>query len=73
MFMAWLLEQEDRDDEVSDLYKALFKDYNNGCLSTLSNLKEVLLHFKDKHPSRFEPIREQFVLAIRAYDKDIAK
>jgi len=70
MFMVWLMEQEDRDDNVAVLQKALFKDYNNGCLPTLSNLKGVLTHYLDKHPVSFVTVREQFIEALRAYDKE---
>lgn len=70
MFMAWLMEQEDRDDEVTVLYKTLFRDYNNGCLPAMIKLKDILEHFMNKHPHKYVEVREQFVTAIKVYDKE---
>ena len=70
MFMAWLLEQDDRDDEVSRLYKAIFKDYNNGCLPSMTRTKDVLLHFLNRHPHKYIEIRNLFVVALKVYDSE---
>ena len=71
--MAWLMEQDEGDDQVAQLARLLFKDYNNGCLPMLNNVRKVLLHYIDKHPARVPEIRDLFVVAIRAYDKEIGK
>lgn len=71
MFMQWLLEDEDLEDEVAILQKLLIKDYNNGCLTSVNNVKDVLLHFLNKHPKIYAEIRDTFASALRAYDKEM--
>jgi len=74
MFMYWLMDQEDHaSDEVEALQTTLFKDYNNGCLPTITSVKGVLTHFMNKHPNSFIELREQFIKALSAYDKEITK
>jgi hypothetical protein len=73
MFMQWLIENEDLEDEVEVLQKTLLKDYNNGCLPGVSSVKDVLVHFLNKHPNVYLGIRDSFALAIRAYDKELKK
>ena len=67
MFMYWLMEQEDRDDEIGVLYRTIFKDYNNGCLSAVTDLKKIAEHFISHHPATFFDMKDQIALALKAY------
>ena len=71
MFMTWLMEQEDRDDEIGMLYKTIRSDYNNGCLPSVTNLKEIGIHFINRHPEKFFDMREWIAVSIRAYDEPL--
>ena len=73
MFMVWLMEQEDRDDEVGDLQRLIHRDFNNGCLPPPKTTKAVIEHFINKHPDRFIEVRQWFVEAIKAYDAPLDK
>jgi len=73
MFMYWLLQQEDRDDEIGLLYKMIYTDHNNGCLNTLSNMKLIIQHFISVHPKQFLLLRSYLVVAIKAYEDPLAK
>jgi hypothetical protein len=71
MFITWLMEQEDRDDEVGMLYKVIYTDHNNGCLPTVTNLKDIGIHFINRHPEKFFDMREWIAVAIKAYDEPL--
>jgi len=73
MFMPWLLEQEDRDDEIGLLYKMIYTDHNNGCLNSLSSMKHIIHHFINVHPKQFLTLRSYLVVAIKAYEDPLAK
>lgn len=73
MFMQWLMEQEDREDEIGELYKLIYRDHNNGCLSGLKNVKHVVQHFINVHPNQFLDFRQNLVVAIKAYEDPLAK
>ena len=71
MFIIWLMDQEDREDEIGALRELLYKDYNNGCLSTLTDLKEMGIHFLEKHPDRYFDIISMFSSALKTYDQPL--
>ena len=73
MFMQWLMEQEDREDQVGSLYRLIYKDHNNGCLSGIGSVKHVIKHFIDIHPKQFIEFRENLAVAIKAYEDPLAK
>jgi hypothetical protein len=73
MFMPWLLEQEDRDDEIGYLYKMIYADHNNGCLNSLSSMKYIINHFINVHPKQFLLLRSHLIMAIKAYEDPLAK
>jgi|APGre2960657404_1045060.scaffolds.fasta_scaffold472488_2 hypothetical protein len=73
MFMVWLMEQEDRDDEVGDLQRLIHRDFNNGCLPPPKSVKSVVEHFINHHPERFIEIRQNLIAAIKAYDAPLDK
>lgn len=73
MFMPWLLEQEDREDEIGSLSRLIYQDHNNGCLNGLNSMKSVIKHFIDVHPNQFLTFRENLVIAIKAYEDPLAK
>jgi hypothetical protein len=68
MFMVWLMDQEDREDAVGDLYRLIYTDYNNGCLPRINSSKAVAIHFLDHHPNQFILFRDLLTEAIRAYE-----
>ena len=71
MFLIWLMDQEDRDDEIGALRALLYKDYNNGCLSSLTDLKEMGVHFLVKHPDRYMDVISMFSSALKTYDQPL--
>ena len=73
MFMPWLMEQEDREDDIGALYHMIYKDYNNGCLGSIRTIKGVLEHFLNRHPNQFIIVREYFITALKAYEDPLAK
>ena len=73
MFMQWLMEQDDRDDEVGSLYKLIYSDRNNGCLNSVASIKHVAQHFINNHPKQFIIFRSYLVEAIKAYEDPLAK
>jgi hypothetical protein len=68
MFMQWLMEQYDRDDQISALRHTIYVDYNNGCLGSVSDLLIVGTHFKTHHPDVFYKMQNQLAIAIKTYD-----
>lgn len=68
MFLVWLMDQEDRDDQIGDLRSLLAKDYNNGCLPSLTDLKVIGTHFLSKHPDTYMKVINMFSAAIKTYD-----
>ena len=73
MFMQWLMEQDDRDDEIGSLYKLIYSDRNNGCLNSVASIKHVAQHFINNHPNQFIVFRSYLVEAIKAYEDPLAK
>lgn len=73
MFMQWLMEQDDRDDEISALVHTIYVDYNNGCLGTISDFRLVATHFKIHHSDLFYDMQDQFAIAIKTYDDPLGR
>lgn len=73
MFMQWLMEQYDRDDEISALVHTISVDYNNGCLGSVTDFLYVGKHFKTMHPDTFYEMQDQFALAIKTYDDPLGR
>ena len=71
MFMVWLMDQEDRDDEIGALRKLLYKDYNNGCLPSITDPKVIGLHFFTKHESVYWDVLSMFSKALKTYDQPL--
>jgi hypothetical protein len=67
MFMAWLMEQDDREDEVGALVRVIFRDYNNGCLSKLTSVGDIFDHFEAKHPKAFPEVKEYLAMGMDLY------
>lgn len=67
MFMMWLMDQSDRDDDAGVVSRFIFKDYNNGCLGSLTSTLTVLEHFKERHPKLFFETRELMIKAMDIY------
>ena len=67
MFMIWIADQEDRDDDAGVLSRFIFKDYNNGCLPGRTSTLQVLEHFKYKHPDVFIETRDLMIKAMDLY------
>ena len=50
MFIAWILDQQDRDDSTGDCARLLWADINNGCATTmLQTPVEWKNHFERHH------------------------
>jgi hypothetical protein len=73
MFMQWLMEQYDRDDEISALQNTIYVDYNNGCLGSVSDFRTVGMHFKTHHSDIFYEMQGQFATAIKTYDDPLGR
>lgn len=67
MFMVWLLDQYDRDDEIGALVRVINKDYNNGCLTNLSSVGAIFDHFGEYHPKAFEEVKEYLATSMDLY------
>ena len=68
MFMKWLMDQDDRDDQISALRHTIYVDYNNGCLGSINSLTVMVEHFKTNHPDAFFTMVNQLSAAIKTYD-----
>ena len=71
--MQWLMEQDDRDDEIGALYTLIYNDRNNGCLNHVCSAKQVIHHFINVHPKQFLLFRSYLIEAIKAYEDPLAK
>jgi hypothetical protein len=67
MFIVWFFDQEDREDAVGALVRAIQRDYNNGCISDLRNIGAIFDHFQEKHPIAFPQVKEYLARAMDLY------
>lgn len=61
-FLGWLEDQPEL-----QITKLIIMDYNNGCLSPVRSVKELIDHFDTKHPVHGKRISKLIVDAFIAY------
>jgi len=50
VFIAWILDQQEREDLTGDCARAIFSDINNGCSSTaIKSPVDWKRHFEEYH------------------------
>lgn len=74
VFTPWILEQQDREDEVGDCARLIFEDINNGCAP--STFRDVIVwkrHFVAEHPKTVDQslilLREAYVAYIASFSQ----
>ena len=66
MFVAWLLEQQDRPDEIGRLAEVVYADRNNGCFMGRRAI-HVQEHFFTKHTKLYMHVMPILAKAVKEY------
>lgn len=67
MWIAWILEQQEREDSTGRLARLIWSDINNGCGNTfLKTVVDWNRHFEAEHP-RLPSLKPWFASAYTDY------